>query len=169
MASLSGVDVEPDLRKIDPAILFRIAPGAISAPQSMPAQEEPPVSVLIRLASDDDGLPDQVRNLGGTARKILPRIYAARMPTDATRYLSHRPAILYMEPDRIVWPLLDVSRPAVSADIREWFPRVRGGGVLRLHPGLSIRCQARRHRSEQLSVTVSERLAGATTAPSLFG
>ncbi|MGB7972164.1 MAG: S8 family serine peptidase [Candidatus Deferrimicrobiaceae bacterium] len=117
MASLSGVDVAPDRRKIDPAILFRSAPGAISAPQSIPAQEEPPVSVLIRLAADDDALPDQIRNLGGTARKIFPRIYAARLPTDATRYLSHRPAILYMEPDRVVWPLLDVSRPAVSADI----------------------------------------------------
>jgi subtilisin family serine protease len=117
MASLSGVDVEPDRRKIDPAILFRSVPGAISAPQSIPAQEEPRVPVLIRLASDDDGLPDQVRNLGGTSRKIFPRIYAARLPTDATRYLSHRPAILYMEPDRVVWPLLDVSGPAVSADI----------------------------------------------------
>ncbi len=117
VASLSGVDVAPDFRKIDPAILFRSAPGAIAAPQSIPAQEEPPVSVLIRLAADDDRLPDQVRNLGGTARKIFPRIYAARLPTDATRYLSHRPTILYMEPDRVVWPLLDVSRPAVSADI----------------------------------------------------
>lgn len=117
VASLSGVDVAPDRRKIDPAILFRSAPGTISAPQSIPAPEEPPVSVLIRLAADDDGLPDQVRNLGGTARKIYPRIYAARLPTDATRYLSHRSAILYMEPDRVVWPLLDVSRPAVSADI----------------------------------------------------
>jgi subtilisin family serine protease len=117
MASLSGVDVDPDLRKINPAILFRHAPGAISAPQSIPAREETPVSVLIRLAADDDGLPDQVRNLGGTARKIFPRIYAARLPTDATRYLSHRPAILYMEPDRVVWPLLDVSRPTVSADV----------------------------------------------------
>lgn len=122
MASLSGVDVEPDRRKIDPAILFRSAPGAISAPQDIPAQEEPPVPVLIRLAADDDGLPDQVRNLGGTARKIHPRIYAARLPTDATRYLSHRPAILYMEPDRVVWPLLDVSRPAVSADIVQQGP-----------------------------------------------
>jgi len=117
LTSLSGVVVDPDLRKIDPSILFRSAPGAISAPQSIPAREETPVSVLIRLASEDDGLPDQVRNLGGTARKIFPRIYAARLPTDATRYLSLRPAILYMEPDRVVWPLLDASRPAVSADI----------------------------------------------------
>ena len=84
MASLSGVDVDPDLRKIDPSILFRSAPGAISAPQSVPVREETPVSVLIRLASEDDGLPDQVRNLGGTARKIFPRIYTARLPTDAT-------------------------------------------------------------------------------------
>jgi subtilisin family serine protease len=117
MASFSGVVVAPDLRKIDPAILFRSVPGAISAPQSIPAQEEPPVPVLIRLASDDDGLPDQVRNLGGTSRKIFPRVYAARLPTDATRYLSHRSTILYMEPDRVAWPLLDESRPAVYADI----------------------------------------------------
>ena len=116
VVSLSGMEVAPDLRKIDPSILFRSTPGAISALQSTPAQE-PPVPVLIRLASDDDALPDQVRNLGGTAQKIHPRIYAARLPEDATRYLSHRPAVLYMEPDRVVWPLLDVSRPAVSADI----------------------------------------------------
>jgi subtilisin family serine protease len=122
MASLSGVDVDPDLRKIDPAILFRSAPDAISAPQSILSQKEPRVPVLIRLASDDDALPDQVRNLGGTARNIVPRIYAARLPTDATRYLSHRPAILYMEPDRVVWPLLDASRPAVSADIVQQGP-----------------------------------------------
>jgi len=117
LASLSGVDVKPDRRKIDPAILFRSVPDAISAPQNILAQKEPRVPVLIRLASDDDALPDQVRNLGGTARKISPRIYAAQLPTDATRYLSRRPAILYMEPDRVVWPLLDASRPAVSADI----------------------------------------------------
>jgi len=117
LASLSGVDVKPDRRKIDPAILFRSVPDAISAPQSILAQKEPRVPVLIRLASDDDALPDQVRNLGGTARKIFPRIYAAQLPTDATRYLSRRPIILYMEPDRVVWPLLDASRPAVSADI----------------------------------------------------
>ncbi|MGB3399687.1 MAG: hypothetical protein WBA34_05900, partial [Candidatus Deferrimicrobiaceae bacterium] len=84
VASLSGVDMDPDLRKIDPAILFRSVPAATSAPQSTPAQERP-VPVFIRLASDDDALPDQVRNLGGTAREIHSRIYAARLPTDATR------------------------------------------------------------------------------------
>jgi len=120
MASLSGVDVRPDLRKINPAVLFREVPTGISTPQHTPGTgpaSGAPLSVLIRLASDDDALPDQVRNLGGTARKIYPRIFAARLPTDATRYLSHRPAVLYMEPDRVVWPLLDVSRPALSANI----------------------------------------------------
>lgn len=119
-ASLSGVKVEPDLRRIDPAVLFRENAPGMAAPRVTSDREAAqglPLSVFIRLAADDDALPEQVRNLGGTARKIQSRIYAARLPADTTRYLSNRPAVLYIEPDRLARPLLDVSRPAVSADL----------------------------------------------------
>lgn len=119
-ASLSGVEVTPDLRKIDPAVLFRDGAAGISSPQGFhgtATSKEPLLPVFIRLSSVDDALPDQVRSLGGTAWKIHPRIYASRLPADATRYLSNLPAVLYIEPDRLARPLLDLSRPAVSADI----------------------------------------------------
>src|SRR3990172_3591974 len=120
VASLSGMEVAPDLRKIDPAVLFRDVPAGISRPQGTPGTgpaSETPLSVFIRLSSDDPDLPEQVRNLGGTARKTLQRICAARLPADTTRYLSNRPAVRYSEPDGVARPLLDVSRPAVSADL----------------------------------------------------
>lgn len=119
VTSLSGVEVSHDLRKIDPAVLFRDVPAAISTPQDSPgagAARGAPLSVFIRLASEDD-LSGQVRNLGGTAWKIHPRIYAASLPPDATRYLSNIPAVRYIEPDRVAHPLLNLSRPAVSADL----------------------------------------------------
>ncbi len=120
MASVSGVDVSPDLHKIDPAVRFGAVAARTVATQlatGTEAGQQPPLSVLIRLAHADDTLPDQVRNLGGSAREILPRIFAARLPADAMRFLSNRPEVAYIESDRIVRPLLDVSRPAVSADL----------------------------------------------------
>lgn len=120
VTSLSGTGVDPDLRRIDPAVLLRENAPGMAAPMGSSGtegKEAPPLSVFIRLSADDDALPEQVQNLGGTARKILPRIYAARLPADVTRYLSHRPSVLYIEADRIVRPLLDESRPAVAADL----------------------------------------------------
>ncbi len=120
VASLSGVDVSPDLRKIDPALMIHGVAEGISTPQGVSRagpDRGAPLSVFIRLASDDIDLPAQVRYLGGTARKIQPRIYAASLPPDATRYLSNRPAVRYIEPDRVARPMLDVSRPAVSANL----------------------------------------------------
>ncbi|HZD54637.1 MAG TPA: S8 family serine peptidase, partial [Candidatus Aquicultoraceae bacterium] len=116
--SLSGAEVSPDLRKIDPAVVFR-ADAAAAAPLGPPgadASKFAPLSVFIRLAADDDALPDQVRNLGGTAWKVLPRIWAAALPADGPRYLSNRPTVRYIEPDRVARPMLDLSRPAVEAD-----------------------------------------------------
>lgn len=120
VASLSGVEVEPDLRRIDPAVLLRDNPPAMATPLGTPGRQGVqglPLSVFIRLAADDDALPGQVQNLGGTSRKLLPRIYAARLPADTTRYLSNRSTVLYIEADRIARPLLDVSGPALSADL----------------------------------------------------
>jgi subtilisin family serine protease len=102
--SLSGVVIEPDDRKIDPALRLRDLPAATAAP------------VFIRVAGEDAVLAQEVRNLGGTARRIHPRIYAARIPRDAARYLSNRPQVVYIEAERIARTLLDESRPAVSAD-----------------------------------------------------
>lgn len=103
--SLSGVEIEPDPRKIDPALrLHEVAP-ATAAP------------VFVRVAGEDTSLAQEIRNLGGTARKIHPRIYAARIPRDSARYLSNRPNVVYIEAERIARPLLDESRPAVSAQL----------------------------------------------------
>src|SRR3990172_11617234 len=90
VASLSGMEVAPDLRKIDPAVLFRDVPAGISRPQGTPGTgpaSEAPLSVFIRLSSHHPDLPEQVRNLGGTARKILPRIYPFQLPLNPTPYL----------------------------------------------------------------------------------
>lgn len=117
--SLSGTTVEPDLRKVDPRLLHSggMAIGAARERASGAAKAailEAPV--FLRTETDDPALPDKIRNLGGTARRISPRIYTARLPMDGLRYASNWPSVSYIEAGRRVRPLLDRSRPAVLAD-----------------------------------------------------
>lgn len=117
--SMSGVDVEPDRRKVEPRLFHAEAlvteparEQAIGAPPAATA----PVPVFIRTAYDDPAFPERIRNVGGTANRITPFIYTARLPLDSLRYASNWPSIAYIEAGRRVRPLLDLSRPAVLAD-----------------------------------------------------
>lgn len=117
--SLSGTTVEPDLRKVDPRLLHSggMAIGTARESASGAAKAatlEAPV--FLRTGTDDPALPDKIRNLGGTARRISSRVTTARLPMDGLRYASNWPSVSYIEAGRRVRPLLDFSRPAVFAD-----------------------------------------------------
>lgn len=120
VASLSGVDVSPDHRKIGPMLLVTDDPTFAAAPQrrmEAPVRRELPVPVFIHMKSDDPDLPARLGNLGGNGRRITSRLYTGRIPRDAARYISNWPQVSYIEGARRARPLLDLSRPAVSADI----------------------------------------------------
>jgi subtilisin family serine protease len=119
MASLSGVDVRPDLRKIDPLARVTDAP-AVTGAQTKILGASPGAGilfpVLIRLSRPDETMSGKIRNVGGTAKAILPRLYTARIPWDSTRYLSNWEEVAYIEAAKKARPHLDLSRPAVFAD-----------------------------------------------------
>ncbi len=125
-ASLSGVEIVPDARKIEPLASPADHPAVLAAQRTVAegaGLPGGPLPVFIRLSDDDPDLPEKIRNLGGDAAKVAPRIYAARIPRDATRYLSNWPGVVYIEAAKKVRPLLDVSRPATGADV------VQAGGL----------------------------------------
>lgn len=120
IASLSGVPVEPDMRKIDPVLIATDTPAVTAIQRKIsgsPPRAEAPVPLFFRLERDDPSFPDQVRELGGSAQKVAPRLYTGQIPRDAARYLSNRPEVAYLEAARRARPLLDISAPSVSADI----------------------------------------------------
>lgn len=119
LASLSGVPIEPDERKIDPVLIATDVPAVTAMQRKIagsPMRTQSPVPLFFRLGSEDQAFPDRVRELGGTARKVAPRLYIGRIPRDAARYLSNLPEVAYLEAARRARPLLDVSAPAVFAD-----------------------------------------------------
>jgi len=119
-ASLSGVDVLPDYRKIEPMTLATDDPPIVAAQlKMMEAPERPdlPVPVFVHMKSDDPDLPAKLSNLGGSGRRVTSRLYTGRIPRDAARYISNWPQVAYIESAKRARPLLDLSRPAVSADI----------------------------------------------------
>lgn len=119
-ASLSGVEIVPDTRKIEPLAISTDEP-AIAAAQAkimgVPAAYAASFPVFIHLSEADADLPRKVANLGGRAEAVLPRLYTGAIPRDAARYLSNWPAVAYIEAGKRLKPLLDASRPATFADI----------------------------------------------------
>ncbi len=118
--SLSGVDISPDSRKIEPFLLATDQPAVVAAQRKMMEAAGPPdlpVPVFIHMKSDDPELPARLGKLGGSGRRITSRLYTGRIPRDAARYLSNWPQVAYIENAKRARPLLDLSRPAVSADI----------------------------------------------------
>jgi subtilisin family serine protease len=73
--------------------------------------------VFIRLGEDDPDLPVKFLGLGGAAKKVSPRIYIGEIPPVAVRYVSNWPKVAYIDGARQARRMLDMSRPAVSADI----------------------------------------------------
>ena len=130
LLSLSGTSVEPDLRKVDPRLVHADAVAAGSARgQTFGAAPTAEIAIpmFIRLAEDDPDLPGKIGNLGGAAHRISPRVYTARVPMDGLRYASNWPSVSYIEAGRRVRPLLDLSRPAVFADLVQAGTGLPGG------------------------------------------
>lgn len=117
--SFSGVELSPDYRKIEPIALATDSPPVVAAQRkTMGASFRPDLSVpvFIHMNSDDPGLAAKLTDLGGSGRRITPRLYTGRIPRDASRYISNWPQVTYIESAKRARPLLDLSRPAVSAD-----------------------------------------------------
>jgi subtilisin family serine protease len=119
VVSLSGMEVAPDLVKIDPAALATDQP-AIVAHQGriMGAAGRQPaaIPVFVHLQFGNRVLPGKIRSLGGEAEAVHERLYTGSIPRDAARYISRWPEVSYIEAGRRAYPLLDFSGPAISAD-----------------------------------------------------
>jgi len=120
LLSLSGTSVEPDFRKVDPRLLHSDAMATESARRqsfgAVPATESA-IPMFIRLDEDDPDLPGKFLGLGGSAKRIASRIYVGEIPPDAVRYVSNWSNTTYIEGSKRVRRMLDVSRPALSANI----------------------------------------------------
>ncbi|OGP34451.1 MAG: hypothetical protein A2X88_00500 [Deltaproteobacteria bacterium GWC2_65_14] len=135
LLSLSGREILPDRRKIDPVMAPADNPAMAAVQRKIalnPARPDADVPVFFRLETDDPAFPDRVRDLGGTARWVAPGLYTGQIPRDAARYLSNRPEVAHLEAAKRARPLLDVSAPAVSADLVQagspgWPPPLNGG------------------------------------------
>lgn len=120
LLSFSGTSVEPDFRKIDPYLFNPDVLGAGSVRGEIfgaAPTREPVLPVFIRLGNDDPDLPRKFINLGGNAKKIASAMYVGNIPSNTVRYVSNWPNIAYIDSARRVRHMLDVSRPAISADI----------------------------------------------------
>src|SRR4030067_1131012 len=60
-----------------------------------------------------------VASLSGVeeAEQTPARLYSGPLPADAARYVSRWPEVAYIEAAKMARPMLDVSRPAVQADV----------------------------------------------------
>ena len=120
VASLSGVDVRPDLRKIEPLMLATDEPAMVAAQgmvMSATGRLPPLPRVFVHLREEEQAFPGKIEALGGTASPIHPRLFSGAIPRDAARYISRWPEVAYIEAEKLARPMLDESRPAVSADI----------------------------------------------------
>lgn len=118
--SLSGTSVEPDLRKVDPRLLHTgaMAAGPFTGQRSGAAPAaEAAIPMFVRLEKDDPDIPGKFLNLGGSAKRVAPRTYVGKIPPDMVRYVSNWPNIAYIDGAKRVRRMLDLSRPALSADI----------------------------------------------------
>jgi subtilisin family serine protease len=120
LASLSGVPIRPDDRKVDP--LLRTGSNALPAGVlrhhfGAEPTAELKVPVIFRLGGEDPELPERVRLLGGEASRITSDTWVGRIPLGAVRSASSWPTLSYLRAARRLRPSLDLSRPAVSADL----------------------------------------------------
>ncbi|MGZ8463409.1 MAG: S8 family serine peptidase [Candidatus Deferrimicrobiaceae bacterium] len=117
--SLSGTTVEPDLRTVDPRLLqsAAMATGVAREQTSGAAPAEGiAIPMFLRVDEDDPALPGKILLIGGSATRVASRIYVAKVPRDAVRYVSNWANVSYLDGAKPVRRMLDVSRPAVSAN-----------------------------------------------------
>ena len=120
LLSLSGTSVEPDFRKVDPRLLHPDAVAAVSARgQTIGAASTGgnAIPIFIRLGEDDPDLPGKFLGLGGSAKRVASRMYVGEIPGNTARYISNWPNIVYIDGAKRVRQMLDLSRPALSAEI----------------------------------------------------
>ncbi len=118
-ASLSGVEVSPDHRKIEPFLLVTDEHAVVAAQRKMlesTGSLDTSVPVFIHTRSDDPDLPARLGNLGGNGKQVHSRLFTGRIPRDASRYISNWAHVAYIESAKLARPLLDFSGTAVSAD-----------------------------------------------------
>ena len=119
VVSLSGVEIVPDLRKIEPLALgtdHAALRGTQRKVIGSQGRADSLFPVFIKLSRDADDIPKKIRGLGGEGRTIHRRLYTARIPRDATRYISNWEEVFYIEAGKQAKPLLDLSVASVSAD-----------------------------------------------------
>ncbi|HEU5359684.1 MAG TPA: S8 family serine peptidase, partial [Candidatus Deferrimicrobiaceae bacterium] len=119
VASLSGVEVLPDRAKIEPLALVAEGRGVPAAEEKVVGTSEGSsagLPVFFRLRFGDGDFPQKVEALGGRTKRVHPQVYTGEIPGDAIRYVSNWPEVAYIEAAKRVYPLLDLSRPAVFAD-----------------------------------------------------
>jgi len=118
LLSLSGTGFDPDWRRIDPLAQPEDHPALAAVRRRAGALEEAAggsAGVFIHLGAEDPALAARIRGLAGEARLVHRRLYVARIPRDASRYLSRWPQVAYVEAARPARRLLDLSGPAVNA------------------------------------------------------
>jgi subtilisin family serine protease len=114
------MDVAPDLRKIEPLALVTGEPAMVAVQGKIlgaPGRNPSEFPVFIHLKSEDGGFPGKVAALGGRATRVHPRLYSGEIPGDAARYISRWPEVTYIEAGKRARPMLNLSRPAVFADV----------------------------------------------------
>lgn len=120
VASLSGVDVRPDQRKIEPLMLATDEPAMVAAQgkvMSATGRQSSLPRVFVFLRDAEQTFPAKIEALGGTVSPIHARLFSGAIPRDAARYLSRWPEVTYIESEKLARPMLDLSLPAVSAKI----------------------------------------------------
>jgi len=120
VVSLSGVEIVSDLRKIEPLALVTGEPAMVAAQgKAMGAQGRYPSEfpVFFHLKSEEGRFSGKVTALGGRATRVHPRLYTGEIPGDAARYISRWPEVAYIEAGKRARPMLNLSRPAVFADV----------------------------------------------------
>ena len=82
-----------------------------------PPAAETAIPMFILLVEDDPDLPGKFLGLGGNAKRVASRMYVGKIPPDAIRFVSNWPNIAYIDGAKRARRMLDLSRPALSAEI----------------------------------------------------
>jgi subtilisin family serine protease len=120
LASLSGVTVDPFRGKIHPVLMQAIedtSKGIPGVQGILSLFTGPPTRTLLIRTTGDPSLSKKMADLGAETVEVTQGFIVGRMPVEVVRYISNWPSVTYMEPSRQLRKMLDLSRPAVLADV----------------------------------------------------
>jgi subtilisin family serine protease len=120
LVCLSGVTVSPLPEKLDPMLSHEIdaeARAASGLSGLLAAFREKPTRNLLISASGDPALAAKMADLGSEVVETAPGYFAGKVPVESIRYISNWPTVRFMEAGRKGRRMLNLSRPAVMADI----------------------------------------------------